>query len=193
MSRPMDELELRLSEEDGVLLLRAPEVGLFTAPLERGAVVAPGMAAGALQRLGGAVRLRVPAGARGAVVSEAPERVLAPVGFDDVLYRLDPAGAGAAAEAEDAGSEATGGLTLRSEQSGRVWHRPGPGEAPYCEAGSVLEDGDAVCLVEVMKTFSTLPYRASAGLPARARVVRWIAGDGADVQKGDPILEVEPA
>jgi hypothetical protein len=44
-----------------------------------------------------------------------------------------------------------------------------------------------------MKTFSTVPYRASKGLPARARVVRWLAADGGDVQKGDPILGLEPA
>ncbi len=42
-----------------------------------------------------------------------------------------------------------------------------------------------------MKTFSTVPYRPAAGLPDRARVVRWVAADGADVQKGDPILELE--
>lgn len=186
-------LELRLSEEDGALLLRAPDVGYFTAPLLRGAVVAPGMTAGALQRLGGTARLVVPAGARGAIVSEAPERVLAPVGFDEVLYRVDPQGAGAAAEVDEAANGAADGMVLRSEQSGRVWHRPGPGEDPFCAPGTLLEEGDAVCLVEVMKTFSTLPYRAAAGLPARARVVRWLAEDGADVQKGDAILELEPA
>ncbi len=194
MSNATRSIDLRVTEEeDGLLVLRAPDVGYFTAPLGRGAVVAPGMAAGALQRLEGTVQLTIPPGVRGAVVTDPPERVLSPAGFGEALYRVDPAGAGEAASTSDAPEDAGAGLVLLSEQSGRVWHRPGPGEDPFCAPGSVLEDGAAVCLVEVMKTFSTLPYRPIKGLPARARVVRWIAADGADVQKGDPILELEPA
>lgn len=193
MSGRSESMELRVTHDEGLVLLCAPDVGHFTAPLERDAVVAPGMEAGALRRLDGTVELRVPQGVRGAVISEAPERVLAPVGFGEVLYRIDPAGAGAAAEDVEVRQDSTDGLLLTAEQSGRVWHRPGPGEEPFCTPGDVLEDGVAVCLVEVMKTFSTVPYRASSGLPPRARVVRWVAADGADVQKGDPILELEPA
>ena len=194
MSNATRSIDLRVTEEeDGLLVLRAPDVGYFTAPLGRGAVVAPGMAAGALQRLEGTVQLTIPPGVRGAVVTDPPERVLSPAGFGEALYRVAPAGAGEAASTSDAPEDAGAGLVLLSEQSGRVWHRPGPGEDPFCAPGSVLEDGAAVCLVEVMKTFSTLPYRPIKGLPARARVVRWIAADGADVQKGDPILELEPA
>lgn len=193
MSAPNHHLDLRLSEEEGILILRAPDVGYFTAPLTRGAVVAPGMQAGALQRLEGAAALRIPEGVRGAVISDPSERVLAPVGYGDVLYRVDPAGAGEAMQDEGEADDVGAGLVLFSEQSGRVWHRPGPGEDPFCAPGDVLEEGAAVCLIEVMKTFSTVPYRATRGLPARARVVRWLAADGGDVQKGDPILGLEPA
>jgi len=49
-----------------------------------------------------------------------------------------------------------------------------------------------VGLIEVMKTFTHVPYHATGGLPARARVVRWIVGESADVSEGDPLLEVEP-
>jgi len=193
MSTSTPTLDLRVSEEDGILALRAPDVGYFTAPLVRGAVVAPGMDAGALQRLEGTAALRIPEGVRGAVISDPSERVLAPVGYGDVLYRVDPAGAGEAARDEDATEDPGAGLVLAAEQSGRVWHRPGPGEPPFCAPGDVLEEGAAVCLIEGMKTFSTLPYRPTKGLPTRARVVRWIASDGDDVQKGDPILSLEPA
>ncbi len=193
MSSASHSLDLRMTHEDGLIVLRAPDVGYFTAPLGRGAVVAPGMTAGALQRLEGTVQLTIPPGVRGAVVTDPPERVLSAAGFGEALYRIDPAGAGEAAAESDAPEEAGAGLVLVAEQSGRVWHRPGPGEDPFCAPGSVLEDGAAVCLVEVMKTFSTVPYRPVKGLPTRGRVVRWIVGDGADVQKGDPILELEQA
>jgi biotin carboxyl carrier protein len=47
-------------------------------------------------------------------------------------------------------------------------------------------------MIEVMKTFAHVPYRAAGSLPKRAKVLRLIAGDGADVKQGDPLLEVEP-
>ena len=36
-------------------------------------------------------------------------------------------------------------------------------------------------------------YSATGGLPARARLVAWVAGDGDDVSAGDPLLELEEA
>jgi hypothetical protein len=45
----------------------------------------------------------------------------------------------------------------------------------------------------VMKTFTGVPYRPGGSLPARARVVSVLAGDGEDVVEGAQLLEVEPA
>ncbi|MEE2940826.1 MAG: hypothetical protein VX460_10610, partial [Planctomycetota bacterium] len=145
--------------------------------------------------VGGAVDLVGPAGAGGAVVSGAPRLRVAPVGFGDELYRLDPEGvAAAAALAAGDGPELEGdAMAVSASQSGRVWHAPSPGEPPFVQAGDVLEDGSPICLIEVMKTFSTVPYRPESGLPARARVVRWLAADGDDVEPGGGILVVEPA
>ena len=56
-----------------------------------------------------------------------------------------------------------------------------------------MSPGTPIGLVEVMKTFARIPYAAQGGLPERARVVRLIAGDGDEIQRGDPLLEVEPA
>ncbi|MEZ5974739.1 MAG: biotin/lipoyl-containing protein [Planctomycetota bacterium] len=84
-------------------------------------------------------------------------------------------------------------MILRSPQSGRFYHRPSPGEAAFAEVGTVLEAGQPVGLIEVMKTFAHVPYASKGGLPARARVVRVLAGDGADVDSGTPLFEVEPA
>jgi hypothetical protein len=38
-----------------------------------------------------------------------------------------------------------------------------------------------------MKTFQPLKYRAAAGLPARAQLLRWLAADGAEVAEGQPL------
>jgi acetyl-CoA carboxylase biotin carboxyl carrier protein len=109
----------------------------------------------------------------------------------EVLYELAPIDAGQAADEEAAGgSEA--GLVLRAPQTGRFYHRPSPDEPPYAEVGGVLDAGQAIGLLEVMKTFSQVTYEAKGGLPTRARLVRWLVEDGAEIRSGDALLEVEP-
>ena len=76
---------------------------------------------------------------------------------------------------------------------GTFYRKPSPESPPFKQDGDAVAVGDVIGLVEVMKTFSTVPYRATDGLPGRAKVVRWLVEDGSDVQQGDPILEVEPA
>ena len=196
MSRPHRTLQLKAEPTDeGHIRLLSPEVGGFTGARPEGATLSSGMIAGTLQILGRSVDLVVPDGAGGAVVSAAPRLRVAPVGFGDELYRLDPEGvAAAAALAAGGGSELEGdAMAVTASQSGRVWHSPSPGDPPFTTAGDVLEDGSPICLIEVMKTFSTVPYRAEGGLPARARVVRWLAADGDDLEPGGGIRVVEPA
>jgi biotin carboxyl carrier protein len=187
-------IDLLVSEANGERVLRSPDVGWFTLALPRGAVVAPGETAGVLTRLGTSLDLRVPTGAHGAIVSEPPDLVRKPVGFGDVLYRLAPL---AAANTPKATSGSTAGaptsaLVLRAPQSGRFYHRPAPGEPPFVTPGAIVKDGQPVGMIEVMKTFSHVTWRATRDMPARARVVALGAADGADVKAGDVLLELEP-
>ncbi|MEO0661110.1 MAG: carboxyl transferase domain-containing protein, partial [Planctomycetota bacterium] len=188
-------MELRVARtDDGRIELRAPDVGELTGALERGALLGPGMVCGTLLRLGRAIDLVVPEGAAGLVVSEPPRALRAPTGYDEVVYVLDPSGAGsagAAHEDEVAGTDGSA-LAVKASQPGRVWLSPSPGDPPLAPAGADLEEGAALCLIEVMKTFSTVPYAAGGGLPARARVARWLVEDGADVEPGTPLVEIEP-
>lgn len=190
-----ERMELRARADEGRLRLLSPGVGLFTCAAPAGRVLTAGEVAGRLIVLGRAVALVVPAGVAGVVRSAAPERVHEPVGWDSVLYELeglDAAGALAAGPAADEDASAAGPV-LRAPHTGRFWHRPSPGDPPLVEAGAEIAEGDAVGLIEVMKTFARVPYRAAGGLPPRARVVRMLAGDGEDVAEGAPLLEVEPA
>jgi biotin carboxyl carrier protein len=192
MNSSMELIVRRVGDEVELL---APAPGLFTLALDKGALLYSGALAGVLRVLEREHELRVPGGVHGRVVSARPDRVQQPVGHGECLYRLAPLAAEgfeAILKAPDARTEA-GGLVLRSPQSGRFYHRPAPGDAAFAEAGTELSAGDPVGLIEVMKTFSHVPYRAQDGLPQRARVVRLIAGDGAEVRRGDALLEVEPA
>lgn len=190
-----DRLELLVEKRGERVLLRAPEVGTFTCAVPRGQLLAPEARAGVLSSLGRAIELVVPAGVLGRIVSERPERVREPVGYGTTLYELVPLGA----EAEDAGTgrdeeaAASGAPAFRAPLSGRFWHRPAPGDPAFVEAGITLAAGQTIGLIEVMKTFTHLSYAPGDALPSPARVTRVCAADGAEVNEGDPLIEVEPA
>ena len=192
----MSALELNVSRAEGRVRLLSPGVGLFTDAVPRGTVLVAGQRAGFLITLGRAAPLVVPAGVSGAVSSERPEAVHAAVGFGAVLYELESLAAlEAGAAAAGPGDAAAGGLVFPAPQAGRFWHRSAPGEPALIAVGQVVEPGGAVGLIEVMKTFTQVAYRPdpARGLPARARVVRLLAGDGAEIARGAPLFEVEPA
>jgi acetyl-CoA carboxylase biotin carboxyl carrier protein len=192
------ELVAGLQSESPELWLTAPAVGLWRdAPLV-GSLVTPGASLGELEILGVLHRLRAPDDAVG-VVMERPGPRLArqPVAYGDVLVRLDPqaspthAGRPAVAGVPGAGADAQG-LLFRSPLSGRFYARPAPGQPAFVKLGDVIETGQAVALLEVMKTFNRIAYGGD-GLPARARVLAVVPADESDVDEGDILLRVESA
>ena len=188
-----DALELRVERQGTRLRLLAPDVGLYTSALARGALVSGGAVVGALVQLGVSRRLVVPEGVEGRIASETPERRRHPLGYGDVVLELEEVrGSAATASAAPAAGSADARHVLRATTSGRFWHRPAPGESAFVAPGAIVQDGSPVGLLEVMKTFSHATYRAHGGLPARARVVSVLASDGADVRRGDALVAVEP-
>lgn len=184
--------------DDGRVQLLAPAPGLWRDAPPAGTVLRPGAPVGWLEVLAVLHRLRVPEGAVGAVVdtvdageaAQLPAR--RPVEHGTVLLTLDPQALGAALEASAgaAASEAeTGALVLRAPSSGRFYRRPGPDKPPFIEPGQVLTRGQAVGLLEVMKTFTRV-YFDDPRLPERARVEAVLAEDLADLDHGDPILRL---
>ena len=186
-------LEATLDPGRDSLLLRSPEVGLFTRPLPVGALVAPGMPVGVLHSLGRRFDLVAPAGATGRVLNAPPERVLAPVGYGTRLYELAALGSAdaLAAAAPSASGAVPGALAFRAPYSGRFWMRPAPGDPAFAEAGAELGAGQTLGLIEVMKTFTHLVYRPGGELPERARLLRFLVKDGAEVEQGAALLELE--
>ena len=190
-----ERVELLVRRDGDKVVLAAPEVGTFTCALESGQLVAPGARAGMLQTLGRTFELVVPRGVTGRIVSERPARIHEPVDYGRRLYELAPI------ETEEGGAVSVGGDTeqeedgsiFRSPHVGRFWHRPTPDDPPFVSAGDVIEAGETVGLIEVMKTFAHLAYTPGETLPAKARVVAVRAADGAEVAEGDVLLEVEPA
>jgi biotin carboxyl carrier protein len=186
-------IELIARAVEGGTALCAPDVGWYTRAVAEGRVLSAGESAGVLITLGRARALLVPQGVRGVVGTPPPEAVHHAVGFGDELLRLAPlSGTAPERAARAAAQDAGAALVLRSDTPGRFWHRAAPDAPLLVRAGDVLEEGRAVGLIEVMKTFAQVVYRARGGLPARARVRRLLAADGADVALGEALLELEP-
>ena len=176
------------------ILLDVPALGTWTCALEKGRAVVAGDVVGVLQTAGRWAELVVPRGVAGLVVSERPERVHEPVDFGRTLYELEPlsgAGATTAFESGDAGSDVAG-LVVRSPQTGRFWRRASPQEPALASEGDAVDPGQALGLIEVMKTFTHIHYDADGGLPERAQIVRFLVADGGEVAEGEPLVEVEP-
>ena len=49
-----------------------------------------------------------------------------------------------------------GYLSVRSPMTGTFYRRPSPDEDPFVEIGSTVKQGDALCLIEVMKLVTTI-------------------------------------
>lgn len=189
----LDRIELLARAVEGGTALCAPDVGWYTRAVDLGRVLVPGEEAGVLVTLGRVRALIVPEGAGGVVRTAAPEAVHHAVGWGDELLRLAPLTGEPAARAASHSAASSGAqLVLRSDTPGRFWHRASPDAPALVQPGDVLEEGRAVGLIEVMKTFAQVAYRARGGLPARARVKRMLVADGADVQLGEALLELEP-
>jgi acetyl-CoA carboxylase biotin carboxyl carrier protein len=50
--------------------------------------------------------------------------------------------------------------TLRSPMTGTFYCRPSPDEAPYASEGEKVSAGDTLCLIEVMKLYTTIEATA---------------------------------
>lgn len=187
-----DSLELIATRKGERLTLGSPDVGRFTCAVPKGQALVPGQVAGVLLRLGRTTNLLVPAGVRGVVASDAPTLMRATVDCGAVLYELLPLVEGVEGFEEQSIVASSDGALL-SEQSGRFYRKPAPMDPEFVSPGDVIGAGAAVGLIEVMKTFTQVIYTPTEGLPARARVVGFLAEDGADVNPGTPLLQVEPA
>ncbi len=186
-----DSIELLVERDGETTRLLSPGVGAFTCAAPSGSLLGAGQDAGVLIVTGRPLYLRVPAGIAGRITSATPERVHQPVGYRTVLYELASVESAAQQAAQDA-AESSAGLFLPSPQAGRFYHRPGPDDPAFVAPGEELAEGRSVGLIEVMKTFAHVTYHPGATLPASARVKRYVAGDGAEAEQGEPLLELEP-
>jgi biotin carboxyl carrier protein len=68
---------------------------------------------------------------------------------------------------------------------GTFYRRPAPDKPPYKEAGDMVQKGDVVGLVEVMKTFFEVKTEAAG------RISQFLVENEAAIQAGQPIADLE--
>lgn len=161
--------------------LRAPMPGWFVPAIGAGDLVTADEVIGQLVVLGRSIAITA-GHVRGLAVAPGDPRA---VGHGDPLVTLDlEARVGGEAPAERAADDAVAaGRVFRAPTSGRFYGRPAPDKPAFVTAGSTLQPGATVCLLEVMKTFHRVTY---GGEPARVDAV--LVADGDDVNAGDPLL-----
>lgn len=129
-------------------------------------------------------RLRLAAGAA-SIEIEWPPPAIAPGPAQD-----QPA-AGEAQHRARAGNEDLGEAggrdqgaapCIRAPMVGTFYHAPEPGSAPFVRAGDIVEAGQQVGILEVMKLMT--PVQADQ----RARVLEFLVPDASPVEHGQPLI-----
>jgi len=83
--------------------------------------------------------------------------------------------------------ETEGLIPIQAPMLGTFYKAPKPGAPPFVEVGQWVSEEDTVCIIEVMKLFSTI----KAGV--RGRIVRICAEDGQMVEFKQTLYCVEAA
>lgn len=89
------------------------------------------------------------------------------------------------AEASTPGAEVDGLFAVQSPSVGVFYRRPAPDQDPYVDVGSDVEADDPVCVISVMKMFTTV----AAG--RRGRVAEICVADEEMVEHGQTLMLIE--
>lgn len=186
-------------EDDGALCVLSPCVGWWSEIPHHGALLGPGSPIGRLYQLNRRFRLVLPDGASGRVTDGLPNQRVTPLEFGQLLFRLAPVradGLGDLASDEQAALGHPVGLNLPpgtrailSPTDGVFYRKSAPEVPPFVEVGQRIHVGQAIGLVEVMKTFNQILYEGP-GFPDQAEVVDIRAQDAEEVRSGQVLVVV---
>ena len=136
--------------------------------------------------------LRVCRGVAGQAASQVVTAPAAPAPQVAVQPAARPAASASAPAASAPASTARAAVqpadegAITAPMGGVFYRRPSPEEPPFVEEGTVVKAGDPVCVIEVMKLFSTV-YAETGG-----RVVAIHASEGASIEKDQALFTLEP-
>lgn len=118
---------------------------------------------------------------------------------EDFLFEIDPSideepasaetgqDRGPAVRLETKAEEREGFVSVVAPMSGTFYRAPAPDAAPFVEVGSKIKAADVVCIVEVMKLFSSI--RADCD----GEIVEICSKNAADVETGKVLFWIKPS
>ena len=116
------------------------------------------------------------------VAVAAPVVMAAPVSAAPVAMA---APAAALAAEVPAAAAAPAGHTVKSPMVGTFYRSSSPGAAPFVQIGSVVKEGDTLCIVEAMKILNEIESDKAG------TVTQILCENGQAVEYGQPIFIVE--
>jgi acetyl-CoA carboxylase biotin carboxyl carrier protein len=119
-----------------------------------------------------------------AVAQPAMHYAPAPLG-QPMMAMTAPVAAAPAAAAAPAEPEPPAGHTVKSPMVGTFYLAASPGAKPFIEIGSVVKEGDPICIIEAMKIMNEIEADTSG------TVTKIICENGQAVEFGQPLLIIE--
>ena len=191
--------------------LVAPSPGIWRNFPVAGRIVQSGQAIGDFEVLGQRFVLVVPSNALGQVVATKAGELLGfgesdhgelktngaqlsrAVQYGEILITLDSTmihGDASGESREAAENKGNSGLYVRSPSSGRFYSRPSPDRPAFVQVGDIVERGQTVAMLEVMKTFTRIQLGGDQ-VSDKVRVTAVFVQDEDELAAGDVILEYE--
>jgi acetyl-CoA carboxylase biotin carboxyl carrier protein len=82
-------------------------------------------------------------------------------------------------------TEAAAGHAVKSPMVGTFYRSSSPGSAPFIQIGSVVKEGDTLCIIEAMKILNEIESDKSG------TVTQILCENGQAVEYGQPLFIVE--
>jgi len=126
-------------------------------------------------------KVRIVKGGGAVVHSYAP----APVYAQQAQAPAPAATNGAAPAAAPAVAEVAAGHTVKSPMVGTFYRSSSPGAKAFVEIGSVVKEGETVCIIEAMKILNEIEADKSG------TITRILCENGQAVEYGQPLFIIE--
>ena len=133
----------------------------------------------------GKVRIVKSSGAPQVVAAPVATAVAVPVAAAPVTGAAVPVAAPVAGVAEAAPAPEPAGHVVKSPMVGTFYRAASPGAKPFVEVGSVVKEGDTICIIEAMTILNEIEADKSG------TVVKVLAENGQAVEYGHPLLVIE--
>jgi len=98
-----------------------------------------------------------------------------------------PAAAAPVVETPPENKEESNLITVKSPIIGTFYRKPSPDKPMFVEVGTVIGEGDVLCVIEAMKLFNEIESEVSG------KIVKVLVDDASPVEFDQPLFLVDPS